>query len=51
MRLVLGTLICTLALLLPCRLRILLCEVLGWIFQAAYWGVYRLVRFVVRSLQ
>lgn len=47
----LGLAICALALFLPHRLRLLLCETLGWMLQLAHLAVYRLARFILRQLE
>jgi len=43
--------VCLLAVLLPMRLRILLCEGLGWMLQLGYWTAFRVTRFILRQLQ
>ncbi len=43
--------LCLLAVLLPMRLRIWLCEGLGWLLQLGYWIAFRVTRFMLRQLQ
>ena len=43
--------LCGFALLLPSRGRVLFSEFLGWLYQLGYWVVFRLARFLVRSLR
>jgi hypothetical protein len=51
MKVLLATLLCSVALLMPYRARMVFCEALGWVFQAAYYVMFRMSRFILRSLE
>lgn len=51
MKAALASLVCSFALLLPYRARMLFCEALGWLFQIAWYVIFRISRFILKSLE
>jgi len=50
MKRILAIIICSLGLILPCRLRIIYIEIVGWITQFVYLIYFSILKFIVKNL-
>lgn len=51
MKRLIALLICTVAILLPWRLRVFFANSLGWIAQGVYWLYFSLMRLIIKNLK
>lgn len=51
LRKVIASVVCSIALLLPHRLRIIYCEILGWSMQLIFWAYISILKFIIKSLK
>ena len=46
-----AILVCCIALLMPCRLRMIFSEVLGWALQFLYFSYFGIFNYILKELQ